>query len=102
MFASRQQSEEQALSYTQIQNRMSAAALSDLLDARKGSKSPQELEALSKEYAIDLSLLNAVSKYVNSPSVGERTTSRSVENGAEKVTTKVRIDCCSESDVSCC
>lgn len=89
MFASRQQSEEQALSYTQVQNRMSAAALSDLLDARKDAKSSKELEELSKEYAIDLPLLKAVAKHVNSPSVGERTTTRMVENGAEKVTTQV-------------
>lgn len=89
MFASRKASEEQALSYTQIRNRMSAATLSDLLDARKDIKTQAELQTLAKTFAIDLDLLNILAKNVNSPSVGERTTTRAVENGEEKVTTKV-------------
>jgi hypothetical protein len=68
---------------------MSAATLSDLLDARKDIKSLAELQKLSKAYAIDLSLLQALAKVVNSPSVGERTTISSVENGEEKVRSKV-------------
>lgn len=90
MFESRRTSEEQAMSYTQIQNRMSAAALSDLLDARKEARSPEEIQKLTKTYAIDASLLTALSKVVNSPSVGEKFTTRSVENGEEKVKSKVR------------
>lgn len=90
MFESRRASEEQAMSYTQIQNRMSSAALSDLLDARKDVKSIDELQRLAKAYAVDFSLLTALAKVVNSPSVGEKTTVRGVENGEEKVTSKVR------------
>ena len=68
---------------------MSAATLSDLLDARKDIKSLAELHNLSKTCAIDLSLLQTLAKVVNSPSVGERTTIRSVEDGEEKVRSKV-------------
>ncbi|KAF8320097.1 hypothetical protein DL93DRAFT_2053115, partial [Clavulina sp. PMI_390] len=88
LFESRRTSEEQALSYTQIPNRMSAATLADLLDARKETTSPSDLQALAKTYSIDKSLLATLSRVVNSPSVGERTTVRSVENGEEKVKSK--------------
>jgi len=89
MLNSRKASEEQAMSNSQIQNRMSATVLSELLDSRKDITSPAELEKLSKTYGIDLSLLRTLTKVVNSPSIGERTTIRSVEDGEEKVRSKV-------------
>jgi hypothetical protein len=92
MFESRKTSEEQAQSYHQIQNRMNASSLSDLLDARKDVRTRKELENLSKTYAIDLPILEALGKVVNTPSVGERTTIRSVENGEERVTSKVGMN----------
>ena len=89
MLNSRKTSEEQAMSSSQIQNRMSAAMLSDLLDSRKDVASLAELQKLSKTYAIDPSLLQTLARVVNSPSIGERTTVRSVEDGEEKVRSKV-------------
>lgn len=63
--------------------------LSDLLDSRKDVASLAELQKLSKTYAIDPSLLQTLARVVNSPSIGERTTVRSVEDGEEKVRSKV-------------
>ena len=69
---------------------MDAASLSDLLDARKDARTRAEVERLAKTYSIDIGVLNSLVKVVNTPSVGERTTIRSVENGEERVTSKVR------------
>lgn len=89
LFESRKLSEDQALSYTPVPNRLTGAALTDLLDSRKGVRTKAELKSLADSYAIDVSLLENLAKYINTPSIGEQTTTRSVEDGEERVTSKV-------------
>ncbi|KDQ12310.1 hypothetical protein BOTBODRAFT_34597 [Botryobasidium botryosum FD-172 SS1] len=82
-----QASEEEAASLSPIQNRLHASSLSELLDERKSITSTRELADLAKRYGIDVEVLEGVAKYVNSPSVGESGTTRTVdEQGEEKIT----------------
>ena len=68
---------------------MTASSLSELLDERKSIRSRAGLEALAKQYSIEVSILECLVRSVNTPSIGEQTTVRSVEDGEEKVKSKV-------------
>jgi len=82
-----QTSEEEAASPTPVQNRLHASSLSELLDERKSITSTLELAELAKRYGIDVEVLERVAQYVNSPSVGESGTNRTVDDqGEEKIT----------------
>ena len=92
-FQSRLQSEQQASSSQGTRNRLVAAALMDLLDAKKALSATDSngLQALSEKYNIDLEKLQRVSQYVNSPSVDPESVVRKVnEDGSERTTMKVR------------
>jgi hypothetical protein len=85
------QSEKQASRGHPAPNRLLASSLSDLLDARKSVTSRRELEALAKSYNVDVGTLEKLGRYVNTPSVGEGMTVRTLdENGVEHVSMKVR------------
>ncbi|KAF9519886.1 hypothetical protein BS47DRAFT_1287787 [Hydnum rufescens UP504] len=91
MFESRKISEDQALSFRPIPNRMTASLLSELLDARKSVRSREELEVLARQYSIEVAVLEGLARSINTPSIGEQFTSRSVEDGEERVTSKVYL-----------
>jgi hypothetical protein len=69
---------------------MPASALYELLDARKSVRSRKELEDLAEQYSIDVPTLEKLAKVVNTPSIGEQSTVRSVEDGEERILSKVR------------
>jgi hypothetical protein len=71
---------------------MTASTLSELLDARKSVKSQAELEALARQYSIEVIILEGLTRSINTPSIGEQSTVRSVEDGEERVTSKVYSD----------
>jgi len=80
------------MSAKSIPNRLLVQSFTDLLNERKLIKSQPELEALAKKYDIDLAILQRVSKYVNSPSIGATLPSRNLNaDGDEIVLMKVRI-----------
>lgn len=90
---SRLQSEQQASSSQGTRNRIVAAALMDLLDAKKALSATDSngLQALAEKYNIDLEKLQRVSQYVNSPTVDPESVVRKVnEDGSERTTMKVR------------
>jgi len=92
MFESRAQSEADAASLRPVHNRLHGLALSDLLDKRKSVRTPEDLERLAKEYAIDVGKLESLTRFVTSPSVEGRTEVRIVDkDGNESVTMQVWI-----------
>ncbi|TFK55232.1 hypothetical protein OE88DRAFT_1732488 [Heliocybe sulcata] len=90
-FLSKQQSEAEAASSQRVRNHLLAPALSDLLDQRKHITSPQELQSLADEYGVDVDKLERLARYVNSPSVDERTRS-TILKGDEQHTTATWIE----------
>lgn len=66
-----------------------ASTLSDMLDERKSVTSRKELERLAAKYKIEVAELESLSRFVNSPSIGEGTTVRKIQNGEENVTMTV-------------
>lgn len=71
MLHSRDISEQQASSSTQTQNRILAGSLYQLLEDRKNVQSRAELANLAKSYGIDESVLEGLTRTINSPSVAE-------------------------------
>lgn len=61
--------EEEQIAVTPMSNRIPAQTLSNLLDERKSAKSRAEIEAIAKEYGVDMSVLDELAKHINSPSV---------------------------------
>ncbi|KAI0943838.1 hypothetical protein AcV7_001819 [Taiwanofungus camphoratus] len=87
IFQARQQSEAEARSSQSTHNRMLAASLHELLEERKSISSMEELNKLAKRYDIDITKLQSVARFVNSPSVAEGTVKRTVgDDGAERIT----------------
>ncbi|CAK5279614.1 unnamed protein product, partial [Mycena citricolor] len=78
MYKTRVQSETDAESPTPIRNRMPAPRLSLLLDQRKSVKTRRDMEFLAARYGLDLDMLDAVAKFVNTPSVQQSDMARSV------------------------
>lgn len=69
---------------------MLAASLHELLEERKSVSSMEELNKLAKRYDIDITKLQSVARFVNSPSVAEGTVKRTVgDDGAERITWNV-------------
>ncbi|KAH9944592.1 hypothetical protein B0H21DRAFT_709640 [Amylocystis lapponica] len=86
-FEARAQAEHDAQSAHPPPNRLLAAALADLLEARKAVATRAGLEALAQQYAVDVARLEGVARFVNSPSVAEDSVVRTVgEDGEERVT----------------
>ena len=83
--------ERQTTSARPVRNRLGATSLSHLLDDRKFVTSSSDLEHLASRYFIDVAVLEGLARFVNSPSIGQRTVVRNVgEHGQEKITTQVR------------
>jgi len=76
MFNSRTQSENEAAASTPTPNRVHASKLSQLLDERKSIRSARDMEFLAQRFGIDLEKLDAIAKFVNTPSVHEKSTIR--------------------------
>ena len=73
-----------------MRNRLNAATLSTLLDDRKFATSRSDLDRLAARYTVDVSILERLAGFVNSPSIGEGTVVRTVsDDGQEKVTMQV-------------
>ncbi|KAK7015021.1 hypothetical protein R3P38DRAFT_2544126 [Favolaschia claudopus] len=69
MFDSRVQSETQADSATHTQNRLHATRLTLLLNERKSVRTRRDMEFLAQRYGVDLNKLDAIAKFVSTPSV---------------------------------
>ncbi|KAF7363281.1 hypothetical protein MSAN_00983300 [Mycena sanguinolenta] len=80
MFDSRVQSENEAAGSVPTQNRLQASKLTMLLDERKSIRTRRDMEFLAQRFGIDLEKLDAVSKFVSTPSVQA--------NSAVRVTSK--------------
>ncbi|KAJ7632439.1 hypothetical protein FB45DRAFT_503176 [Roridomyces roridus] len=76
MFDSQLQSESEAAAAVQAPNRLHAPTLSRLLDERKSIRTPRDMEYLAKRFGIDIDKLEAVARYVSTPSVDPRTAVR--------------------------
>ena len=92
MYRTRDISEQQAASARPVRNRMDAGTLSTLLDDRKFVTSRTELEQLAARYNLDVAVLERLTRFVNSPSIGEGTVVRTVgDDGQEKITMQVSV-----------
>ncbi|KAF9500378.1 hypothetical protein BDN71DRAFT_1440406 [Pleurotus eryngii] len=65
----RQRAEEEAFSSQHQTGRIDAYSLTDLLDARKSCTSPADIRQLAEKYRMDPSVVEELSRSVNSPSV---------------------------------
>jgi crotonobetainyl-CoA:carnitine CoA-transferase CaiB-like acyl-CoA transferase len=91
MFNSRVQSENEAAASMPTQNRVPAPKLSQLLDERKAIRSRRDMEFLAKRFDVDVEKLDAVAKFVNTPSVQQNSVVRAADkDGEEKQIMKVR------------
>jgi hypothetical protein len=86
LFQSRAQSEEEASSFKPARNHLFAGSLHDLLTARKSAKSSQDVKNLADKYQIDVEKLESLARFLNSPSVGANSSTKTVDkNGEETV-----------------
>ncbi|KAG5635131.1 hypothetical protein H0H81_012344 [Sphagnurus paluster] len=93
LFQSRLESEHEASSHVPIHNRLHAPTLSELMDKRKAAKSTQDIERLAREYGIESTKLESLSRFITSPSVHSGTAQRTVEkDGEETFTMTVRYN----------
>jgi len=67
LFESRSKSE--LLSSKPTKNTLYAFILSDLLDKRKAIHSKHDIEALSKEFGVEIGTLDRLTRFVTSPSI---------------------------------
>ncbi|KAJ7343665.1 hypothetical protein DFH08DRAFT_873334 [Mycena albidolilacea] len=89
MFDSRVQSENQATASAPTQNRLQAPKLATLLDERKSIRTARDMEFLAQRFGVDLEQLDAISKFVNTPSVQANSAVRvTSKDGQEKQTIK--------------
>ncbi|KAG2061487.1 hypothetical protein BDR06DRAFT_946930 [Suillus hirtellus] len=87
MHRSRLQSEMEASPSRSTRNRLLASSLSELLESRKTVKSQAELQALAEQYHIDVTKLNELAKFVNTPSIDESTIVKSTNQEGEETLT---------------
>jgi len=73
MLHSRDVSEQQASSSTPTRNRILAGSLYQLLEDRKNVQSRAELASLASSYGVDESILERLTRTVNTPSIAEDT-----------------------------
>lgn len=84
-------SEREAAKTHGAHNVLLAGRLSALLDARKRLASRDGLEALAREYDVDVAKLESLARFVNVPDVRGAEDVRAVDKGgAERVTVKVK------------
>ncbi|KAH7916033.1 hypothetical protein BJ138DRAFT_765044 [Hygrophoropsis aurantiaca] len=87
MYRSRAQSEVEASPSHATQNRLLASSLSELLEARKTISSLEEEQDLAKRYGIDPAKLTELSRFVNTPSIDEKTVVRTMNTDGEETMT---------------
>jgi len=87
MHRSRLQSEMEASPSHSTRNRLLASSLSELLESRKTVKSQAELQALAEQYHIDVTKLDELAKFVNTPSIDESTIVKSTNQEGEETLT---------------
>jgi hypothetical protein len=68
-------------------NRLKPMELIALLDARKTATSRAEIEKTAASFRIDPQLLDRIAQYVNTPTVSEQTTRRTVGPSGEEIMT---------------
>lgn len=85
MHQTRSQSEIEATPSHRIRNRIVSRALSELLDERKKTNSLKELESIANKYDMDIGKLERLARFVNSPTIGESTTTRTAETNGEQI-----------------
>ncbi|KAF8559528.1 hypothetical protein OG21DRAFT_1480297 [Imleria badia] len=91
MYRSRIRSEAEASGLQTTKDRLLASSLTELLEARKSITGSAELEALAKQYHIDVAKLEQISRVVNTPSIDESTVVRTMgKHGEESVTMMAR------------
>ena len=95
MFESRARSDSEASAAHPTRDRLLASSLSELLDARKSVSSCEDLEDLANKYDIELSTLESLGRFINSPSVAKGTSIKTIgEDGEEHVSMTVsRLMC---------
>jgi hypothetical protein len=87
MYEARAHSEVQATMSHATRNRIHSSVLSDLLDQRKHATSSKEVASLANKYGMDIAKLESLSRFVNTPTIGEGTTTTvKYENGEEIIT----------------
>lgn len=95
-FETRARAEEQATGAQSTKDKLHAFALKDLLDARKGVTSPEELARLAGHYGMSAGKLESVSRYISSPSIFSEESVKVVDSdGEEQMTTRVSLTFCS-------
>jgi len=78
LFESRSKSELSS-SIKPTKNMVYVSILSDLLDKRKAIHSKQDIEALSKEFGVEIETLDRLTRFVNSPSIDSSSIRKSEE-----------------------
>lgn len=82
----------EARSFQPAKGHLFATTLTDLLEEYKAISSRQDVEDLAKRYDIDVSKLESLVCYVNSPTVNPDSVKRTLDNeGNEHTTMKVRM-----------
>jgi hypothetical protein len=90
MYRKRHVAEQQAASARSVRNHLEASTLSSMLDDRKFVTSRSDLKQLAARYNVDVSVLDRLTRFVNTPSIGEGTVIRTVDkDGQEKITMQV-------------
>jgi len=85
MFDSRVQSENEAAAPIPTQNRLQAPRLAMLLDERKSIRTRRDMEFLAQRFGVDLEKLDAIAKFVSTPSVQANSAVRvASKDGQEK------------------
>jgi len=87
----RAQSEIEATPSHAARNRILSATLSDLLDKRKKATSLKELERIANKYDMDIAKLESLAQFVNSPTIGEGTTTRTKDANGEQIVTSTAV-----------
>ncbi len=91
MLHSRDVSEQQASSSTPTRNRILAGSLYQLLEDRKNVQSRAELASLASSYGVDESILERLTRTVNTPTIAEDTRRMvTKEAGEERMAVLVR------------
>jgi len=91
MYQTRAQSEAEATTSNATRNRILSSTLSDLLERRKNATSNKELEILANKNGMDLAKLESLSRFVNSPTIGEGTTVRVKDENEDELITSTAV-----------
>jgi hypothetical protein len=87
MHQTRARSEIEATPSHAARNRILSATLSELLDERKQATSFKELERIANKYDMDIAKLESLARFVNTPTIGEGTTTRTKDTNEEQIIT---------------